>query len=44
MSSRLAGVPDGAQLLGCATDAALPIRQNACQGREGSALPEPSSE
>ena len=39
--SRPAGLPDGAGQTWPAPDAALPVRQNTRQGREGGALPEP---
>jgi hypothetical protein len=39
--SRLAGLRTGRAIPGLRRDAALPVRQNTRQGREGGALPEP---
>src|SRR6516225_9015145 len=42
--SRLAGLRTGRAIRGLRRDAALPVRQKTRQGREGGALPKPSSE
>jgi hypothetical protein len=41
--SRRAGLRTGRAIPGLRRDAALPVRQKTCQGREGGALPKPSS-
>ena len=41
--SRPAGLRTGRAIPGLRRDAALPVRQNTCQGREGGALPKPFS-
>ena len=42
--SRPAGLRTGRPIPGLCRDAALPVRQNTRQGREGGALPEPLSD
>jgi hypothetical protein len=42
--SRPAGLRTGRAIPGLRRDAALPVRQNTRQGREGSALPKPLSD
>jgi hypothetical protein len=42
--SRPAGLRTGRAIPGLRRDAALPVRQNTRQGREGGALPKPFSE
>ena len=42
--SRTAGLRTGRAIPGLRRDAALPVRQNTRQGREGGALPEPLSD